>query len=541
MSGSPRWKKIFADIWHNKTRTLLVALSIAIGIFAVGFVATSFLILRSDIPADYFTANPHTAILYTDPFDDGLLDAVRKIDGVAQAEGRGAVSAKLEGLDGSTNPVQITRYPSLAETQIDQLRLEQGAAVLGPREVYLERQVASKLGYQVGDTLQVTLMDGSAKELTIAGIVQAVTGTHFLYTHVADVYTNAETLTWLGGPELYTQLIFTVNQNEQDKVAIRALANTIGEKLRGRDLQVYTTEIPNPGETPNQTILNALLALMAGLGILSLVLSIILVYNTISAFMSQQICQIGVMKALGATMGQLAAIYMVLVLAFGLIALVAAVPVSAAGAYGLCVLISKMMNVNLTPFHLPLEALVLQFLIGVGVPLLGALLPVLNGTRLTIREAISSYGLSTQGKANGLDRLLESIRGLPRPLMLSLRNTFRRKGRLILTLAMLTLGGTIFVSVFSVRDAIYQVLDQTFGYSLSDVNIRLDNRYSIAQLQKEIGSIPGIVSLEGWGHEMADVLDMGGKNGDTVEIQAPPVEFRLDPTCTDQWTLAAAG
>src|SRR3712207_8326038 len=40
-------------------------------------------------------------------------------------------------------------------------------------------------------------------------------------------------------------------------------------------------------------------------------------------------------------------------------------------------------------------------------------------------------------------RLLERVRGLSRPSLLSLRNTFRRKARLMLTLFTLTLGGAI--------------------------------------------------------------------------------------------------
>ena len=37
--GSPRWNKVLRDLWGNKVRTLLVALSIAIGVFAVGVVS----------------------------------------------------------------------------------------------------------------------------------------------------------------------------------------------------------------------------------------------------------------------------------------------------------------------------------------------------------------------------------------------------------------------------------------------------------------------------------------------------------------------
>ena len=37
----PRWRKVLRDLWSNKTRTLLVVLSIAVGVFAIGMVGGS--------------------------------------------------------------------------------------------------------------------------------------------------------------------------------------------------------------------------------------------------------------------------------------------------------------------------------------------------------------------------------------------------------------------------------------------------------------------------------------------------------------------
>ena len=35
---APRWRKVFRDLWSNKTRTILVLLSIAVGVSAIGMV-----------------------------------------------------------------------------------------------------------------------------------------------------------------------------------------------------------------------------------------------------------------------------------------------------------------------------------------------------------------------------------------------------------------------------------------------------------------------------------------------------------------------
>ena len=45
---SPRWRKILRDMGNNKTRTLLVVLSIAVGVFAVGVIVSAQMMLASD-------------------------------------------------------------------------------------------------------------------------------------------------------------------------------------------------------------------------------------------------------------------------------------------------------------------------------------------------------------------------------------------------------------------------------------------------------------------------------------------------------------
>ena len=108
-------------------------------------------------------------------------------------------------------------------------------------------------------------------------------------------------------------------------------------------------------------------------------------------------------------------------------------------------------------------------------PLLAALVPVLRGTHITVREAVTSYGLTERSNPNGLiDRALTRLRGLPRPVLLSLGNTFRRRGRLALTLATLTLGGALFASVTTVQSSLEGTLDQVLQYSTYDVQLSLD-------------------------------------------------------------------
>src|ERR687893_172323 len=92
----PRWRKVLRDVWGNKTRTLLVVLSIAVGVFAVGTTAGTWVMMSRDLSADYAAINPSSAILFTAPFDDGLVDSIGTVRDVGEAEGRFDLTVRIE-------------------------------------------------------------------------------------------------------------------------------------------------------------------------------------------------------------------------------------------------------------------------------------------------------------------------------------------------------------------------------------------------------------------------------------------------------------
>jgi putative ABC transport system permease protein len=74
---APRWHKVLADLWGNKLRSILVILSISVGVFAVGFVTTSFPMVLDDMNGDFQSVNAHSSVIYTDSFDERLLDMLK--------------------------------------------------------------------------------------------------------------------------------------------------------------------------------------------------------------------------------------------------------------------------------------------------------------------------------------------------------------------------------------------------------------------------------------------------------------------------------
>ena len=94
-----------------------------------------------------------------------------------------------------------------------------------------------------------------------------------------------------------------------------------------------------------------------------------------------------------------------------------------------------MLSFGLFEFRVFPASLLLMLVVGLLTPCLAELAPVINALRITVREAIASYGIAAQFGNSLIDQWVGRIRGLSRPLLMSVRNTFRRKGRLVLTLS----------------------------------------------------------------------------------------------------------
>jgi putative ABC transport system permease protein len=234
------------------------------------------------------------------------------------------------------------------------------------------------------------------------------------------------------------------------------------------------------------------------LGVLALGLSGFLVINTMNAIVTQQVWQIGVMKAVGATGGRVIRLYLTTALIYGLLALFVAVPLGAIGAHLMATWMLDFFNIFPGDFRIIETAIVIQVIVGLIVPLLAALVPVIGGARVSAHKAISTYGLGGGFGRGLLDRLLGRLRRLPRPLALSMRNTFRRKARVALTLLSLTLGGVMFILVMSVGDSFSNTLDvllSDFGF---DVLVVFDRTYRMERLTEATESVPGVTYVEVW-------------------------------------------
>jgi putative ABC transport system permease protein len=349
-----------------------------------------------------------------------------------------------------------------------------------------------------------------------------------------------DTLEWLHQPLSLNRLYVTVAESPNDKAHVRQVATEVTDRIEKSGREVYSTFVAPSDEHPLVSIIDALLAVLIILGVLVVFLSGSLISNTMSALLNQHLRQIGVMKLVGARRGQVIGMYLVLIVAFGIVALMAAIPLSSWGAYELSRFVADIINFKLQDFRLVPPAIVLQIVIALIVPPATGMLPVLKGSRITVHRALSSRGLGDQHrKKDWIDRQLEQLRMLSRPLRISIRNTFRRKGRLALTLFTLTLGGAIFIAVFNSQISLNLKVDQVSKYFGADVNLDFARSYRIEKVEREAMSIKGVERVEVWIRTSAELIHENGSPPDSLSIIAPPADSDLiEPTLLEgRWLL----
>ncbi len=158
-----------------------------------------------------------------------------------------------------------------------------------------------------------------------------------------------------------------------------------------------------------------------------------------------------------------------------------------------------------------------------------------------MHDALSEYGVGSGRFGRSLlDRVLGHIQLLSRPMLLSLRNTFRRRGRLVLTLFTLVLGGAIFISVTNVRTSLTQTLDDALQYWQYDVTVSFARSYRLEQIEQIAAGVPGVAEVESWDFSALRRQRPDGSESDNIFVGALPPETKmLSPTLIQgRWLLA---
>jgi ABC-type lipoprotein release transport system permease subunit len=149
------------------------------------------------------------------------------------------------------------------------------------------------------------------------------------------------------------------------------------------------------------------------------------------------------------------------------------------------VIVGDFAGTLITDFQVSPPAIILGIVLGLAVPVLSAAIPVYNGTRVTILEAMTDLGISGGYKVGPIARL---IRRLPLPIQIkqSLNNINQKKARLALTVATLALAVTAFMGVSAVFVRINQVLSEILDTFAFEVQVQPTQSQPLEEMRRLI-------------------------------------------------------
>ena len=488
--------KTWHDIWENKGRTLQVVLIIAIGAFAIGTTIGAPVLISRDMGQTWAATRPPMIGLRVDPpIDQAMLDSLNRFEGVETIEGRQI--KEIEWRASSNKPWQTATLqgrPDYDDQKLNRFQLDAGA---WPERKMMAVERGRDLA--VSDKVYIKVND---KEylVTIGGIVFNTMVEPPIGNPNPIFYTTQERFGHLTGQSNYDTFYARLpSYNEETALA---LADDLQAHLKKQEYDVASALPENFRTTDPETHfyqdgLDGFFFILNLMAILSLILGLFLVYNTITAIVTQQVNQIGVMKAVGATFGQVVWVFFQQVVVYGFLALLLAIPLGVVGAQGFRVMMIGVINMKPGPIELLPEVVAVQAAVALLSPVIIAILPILSGIRITVREAIGSYGLG--GTASLLDRLIAKFQTLPRSIALTISNTFRNKGRVFFTQVTLVGSGLIFMMVMNTQASlVYTFNDVLFSIFEANVLLRLEDNERIVRMESLAYTHPDVAGVEMW-------------------------------------------
>ena len=482
--------KALRDLFQRPIRSLLTVLGIAAGV--AGLVAISSTSHNLERAQRELYANTSQADIVYWVWDapTGLISLLESNPKIHTAELRSRYVTRWKG-DERWMDIELVGLKDFGQSRINQFDLLEGTyPELG--EIVLEVSAARPLGLTIGSEILYRDRHGRERRLTVSGLSRSPSYLSTSITKLAVGYVPMALLSRLLDVSGSNQLLVKLH----DPTEAQQVAEWISSLLRRQGLQAAAPDVRNPGQFVGKRELDALVTIMFLFSTLGLTLSGFLVINTLAASITEQINEIGILKTLGATRPQILLLYVLEACIYGLVGTTLGIALGALAGWRLLAWIGELGNARIG-FRLAPEGLVLGSLVGVGISVLGGLIPAARGARATIKDTLESYGIEANYGQGWLDRQLRVLRRLPPLAAMALRNLARRKGRTALTLFVVALSTAAFLGATATRDSVNAAIDDIYRTYDADAWVWFEASVS-TEFEELLPTVDGVDGAEGW-------------------------------------------
>ena len=491
------WTKTWRDLWQNRSRSLLVVLSIALSTFTLGVILNSYAVLSREMTQNFLRSNPTAISFSVERFDKDLLSKMKNQKGVGEVDARRLTSGSIRTNTGEWKTLLLFVVNDYNNIRLNIIKTDRGTWPPKKGQILIERQAVSVLKASLGDTVQLKNIYGLSTQLTMTGIAHDVGLPQAEWENVVYGYVSIDTLNLMGVDFYFNQLKISFDNQQLSESEMTAEASNYARWLENKGYQVNGYKVAAQGEHPHANITDGMFMIQKVFAILCCFLSAILVFNLMSAILSKQLGQIGVMKAIGASSKQISRIYYRGVVLLGLLGLLISLPCAYFVGNLYIDKLTLMMNIDISSYRIPIGIILLQILIGIGIPILSAYRPIRKASQLTIKESLLEYdpGVDTLGNSS-FEKLILKLDFLTHPLRLAIRNSIRQKGRFILTTGVLMIATALLMASFNIARTMKQVVAVDRSAKQWALKISFDPTMELIDLERLLNEMTEIINTE---------------------------------------------
>lgn len=516
------FKKAFRDLFSNKRNAITAISAVIIGMVAFGTLLFSYELITNETVTTYSSINPSSATIIVDRIDNRFIELTEDFSDISEYEVKSNYQIRGQKSNGEWTTVELFSSTDYTTLDVNKVFHLYGAVSPQSNEMLIERDAINVAGKDIGDTLLLSLPNGTETSLKITGVLNDLSVHPATMHNTIYAYVSMETLNEMGLSS--NKLDFKISGEPYNRERIQTISNQYLRMLEQNGYQIKGLSIENtPGISMHLEEYKTALFLLRTFAFVAFLFGCLIMSSLITSILAQQIKQIGILKTFGTKNISIAYSYLLALLSFiGLAALVA-LPFSKLLANALSSFLLRISNMNLTHTQV-VPILYPAFLVlCVSVPLLIAFLSIRQATKITVKDAINYSGI---GKVSTEKPLLRGTVRLPRPVMLTLRNAFRRKGRFFLNVSTLAISGVCFITVLVSMFSVSMTLKDNLNTLSYDYRF-LVNGTEEETLTEALSSNSEIGTFEYWGYTSGKFIYGNGEVGNSYPIFAIPKNSSL--------------
>ncbi|MGO8950070.1 MAG: ABC transporter permease [Ktedonobacterales bacterium] len=520
---------IRGELRRRRLQAIVVLLIVGLA-SGVGTVAT---LLFTQASAPYMTAfqeyqGAHLAVFYNgSKVTNQQLLATTRLPEVTTSGGPWQYSLLPLAYGTQKTTVQVIARPDPGGP-VDQLRLTAGRWVTAPGEIVLTHSYAEEIGAGVGNQVELLGNSGPAA----FGVVGEVAD-----IDEASAADFSPQFAWIEPGQLQTLLGAADQPGEMVVYRFQHAATAAQVQERGQEIAALLPPGAETGSLSYLTIesvfnLDSTLTLtfLLAFAVFALGAAALIVANVVSGAVLSSQRDIGVVKALGFTPGQVVAAFVGQMLVAAVIGCLLGVPLGAAASHPLVGASADALGLP-APSGVDPLALLLVTAGSLLVVAAAAAVPALRAGLLPPVEAISETAASRAARPSWIGSVARWLR-VPRPIALGAGDAFARPVRGLLTTIAVMIGVTTLVFAFGLNATFQQITSiRAFG-TIADVTVSRYGSYPDARLMQTLEAEPDtrqIIALD-YTHlsipGLSDPVTTLALRGDSAALGYPMVAGR---------------